>query len=74
MYKKLLKNPVDLADVREWSPMVAQSLQALLDYDSDDFEEVFDLKFVMTRDMYGVAQTIGLKPNGENISVTQQNK
>lgn len=74
LYKKLLNHPVDLSDLRDISPTVANSLQSLLDYEPDDFESVFGLTFVLTRDVFGEVQSAPLKPNGENVAVTQQNK
>lgn len=74
LYKKLLKEPIILADMKGLSPMVSNSLQALLDYDGSDIQDVFNLNFEITRDKFGEIQIIPLKPNGENIPVTQENK
>lgn len=74
LYKKLLNHPVDLTDLRDITPTVANSLQSLLDYDADDFESVFDLNFVLNREVFGEIQTVPLKPNGENVLVNQKNK
>lgn len=74
LYKKLLGKPVDLSDLREMSPTEANSMQALLDYEGDDFKEVFDLSFEISRDIYGESETKPLKPNGSSISVTLENR
>lgn len=74
LYKKLLMKPVDLSDLREMSPTEANSMQALLDYEGDDFKEVFDLSFEISRDIYGESETKPLKPNGSSISVTVENR
>lgn len=74
LYKKLLSKPVDLSDLREMSPTEANSMQALLDYEGDDFKEVFDLTFEISRDIYGESETKPLKPNGSNIAVTLENR
>lgn len=74
LYKKLLMKPVDLSDLREMSPTEANSMQALLDYEGDDFKEVFDLSFEISRDIYGESETKPLKPNGSSISVTLENR
>lgn len=74
LYKKLLTVEPTLADLRDLSPTVATSLQSLLDYEGDDFEEVFALNFELTRDMFGEAQCVPLKAGGERIAVTQRNK
>ncbi|XP_053683215.1 probable E3 ubiquitin-protein ligase HERC4 isoform X2 [Sabethes cyaneus] len=74
LYKKLLGEEVNLNDLRDLSPAVANSMQSILDYGEADFVEVFDLTFSTTRDYFGEFQTIELKPNGENIRVTLDNK
>uniref|UniRef100_A0A8D8BGJ0 HECT-type E3 ubiquitin transferase n=1 Tax=Culex pipiens TaxID=7175 RepID=A0A8D8BGJ0_CULPI len=74
LYKKLLGEEVDIKDLRDLSPMMAQSMQAILDYAESDLEEVFDVTFSTTRDYFGEMQTIELKPGGEQIRVTQDNK
>lgn len=74
LYKKLLNEPIILADMKGLSPTIANSLQSLLDYNEDDIEDVFNLSFEITRDKFGEMQVIPLKPNGENVNVTQENK
>ncbi|XP_065359238.1 probable E3 ubiquitin-protein ligase HERC4 isoform X2 [Calliphora vicina] len=74
LYKKLLNFDVDLSDLRELSPILANSMQQILDYDGDDFEETFDLHFEISRDIFGETKSEPLKPNGENIMVTKENK
>lgn len=74
LYKKLLGEPVTVGDIKELSPSMYNSLQSLLDYDLPDLEDVFSLTFEISRDVYGELKNIPLKPNGENIPVTQQNK
>uniref|UniRef100_A0A182M4V1 HECT domain-containing protein n=1 Tax=Anopheles culicifacies TaxID=139723 RepID=A0A182M4V1_9DIPT len=74
LYKKLLGEEVNMQDLKDLAPMVANSMQNILDYDGSDLEEVFDLSFTITRDYFGEIQTIPLKPNGENIRLTQSNK
>ncbi|KAI8120902.1 putative E3 ubiquitin-protein ligase HERC4 [Lucilia cuprina] len=74
LYKKLLDFDVDLSDLRELSPTLANSMQQILDYDGDDFEEIFDLRFEISRDIFGESKTEPLKANGENIVVTKENR
>src|SRR5438552_186482 len=45
-YKKLLGVRCGLDDLRSFKPAVASSLEKLLAYEDDDFEEVFCLEFV----------------------------
>ncbi|CAG9823178.1 unnamed protein product [Phaedon cochleariae] len=74
LYKKLLNEPIGLNDLRGLSPVMANSLQSLLDYEGDDMEDVFALSFDVSRNAFGEAVTVPLKPNGSNIAVTQENK
>lgn len=74
LYKKLLKEPVTLSDLKGLSPTMANSLQSLIDYDGSDLQDVFGLFFEITREVYGELRTVELKQNGSNISVTQENK
>ncbi|XP_018560806.1 probable E3 ubiquitin-protein ligase HERC4 isoform X2 [Anoplophora glabripennis] len=74
LYKKLLSEPIGLSDLKGLSPMMANSLQSLLDYEGNDMQDVFSLSFDISRDMFGEAVTIPLKPNGSNVPVTQENK
>lgn len=74
LYKKLLGEPVDLQDLKTLSPTLGKGLESLLEYEGDDVENVFFLKFEVTRDVFGEVRTTPLKPNGENITVTAENK
>uniref|UniRef100_A0A8C2J9E3 HECT and RLD domain containing E3 ubiquitin protein ligase 4 n=1 Tax=Cyprinus carpio TaxID=7962 RepID=A0A8C2J9E3_CYPCA len=47
LYKKLLKKTPTLEDLKELMPDVGRSLQQLLDYTEDDFEETFCLNFTV---------------------------
>lgn len=74
LYKKLLNEAINLSDLKGLSPMMANSLQALLDYEENDVQDVFGLNFALSRDVFGESITIPLKPNGENILVSKENK
>lgn len=74
LYKKLLGEPIILGDLKSLSPTMANSLQSLLDYSENDMEEVFCLFFNIDRDIYGETVTVPLKPNGDKIPVTAENK
>nr|XP_014095758.1 probable E3 ubiquitin-protein ligase HERC4 [Bactrocera oleae] len=74
LYKKLLDEPVDLTDLRDLSPTLANSMESILKYDQLDFEEVFNLNFEISRDIFGESQTEELKPNGSQTPVTLDNK
>lgn len=74
LYKKLLGESIVLGDLKCLSPTMAKSLQSLLDYSENDVEEVFCLFFNIDRDIYGEKVTVSLKPNGDTIPVTSENK
>ncbi|CAG9828985.1 unnamed protein product [Diabrotica balteata] len=74
LYKKLLGEPIGLADLKGLSPTVANSLQCLLDYTENDMQDVFSLYFDISRESFGETVTIPLQANGSDIPVTQENK
>ena len=46
----------------------------MLEYEADDFEELFPLNFTLTQDFFGESRVVELKPNGADISVTKANR
>ncbi|CAH8615416.1 unnamed protein product [Heterobilharzia americana] len=74
MFRKLLGETPGLDDLKELDPIVGRSLQQLLDYDEPDLAEVFCLNFSVTMDYFGVNKVISLIDNGEDVTVTQENK
>lgn len=74
LYKKLLKEPVGLSDLKGLSSSLANSLKSLLEYEESDFSEVFGLDFEIVREVYGEQKVIPLKPNGSSIPVNLENK
>lgn len=74
LYKKLLNEPVTLQDINDLSPTMAKSLQDILDYKDDDFEEVFGLSFQMSTEVFGEVKLFPLKPGGADIPVNLHNK
>lgn len=74
LYKKLLKEKVDINDLKDMSPIMAKSMISLLEYDDDDLEEVFDLTFEITREVFGEMKSVQLKADGDKIRVTKENR
>lgn len=74
LYKKLLEEAVMLDDLSDLYPTLANSLKSLLDYPDEDVEEVFTLCFAVNTEVFGEIQVHPLKENGENITVTHENK
>lgn len=56
--------------------MLGRSLRQLLQYDSADcsVEDAFCLTFSVEMDFFGDLRTIALKPGGEEIPVTEENR
>lgn len=74
LYKKILNERLKLNDLCELSPTLGNSLKSLLDYEGDDMEDVFDLTFEVTREIYDHLECVPLKEDGANIRVNQANK
>lgn len=70
LFKKLLDQTPSLEDLKELSPLWGKSLQTFLDYESDDFGEVFYIHFNVRWDK----NDVDLIPNGSRIIVDQTNK
>ncbi|CCK73466.1 putative E3 ubiquitin-protein ligase HUL4 NDAI_0G04830 [Naumovozyma dairenensis CBS 421] len=85
-YKKLCNEPLTFDDYREIYPVTAQNLMKMLQYENDDFEEVFGLTFETTyKDPLKYALdnekskgdgmvSVELCKNGSKMKVTQANK
>jgi E3 ubiquitin-protein ligase HECTD2 len=61
------------ADLAEFRPKLAAGLDALLAF-AGDVETTYCWDFVAPTDRYGVVVNVPLKPNGENIPVTNANR
>ncbi|KAG8511650.1 E3 ISG15--protein ligase HERC5 [Galemys pyrenaicus] len=70
LFKKLLNQTPSLEDLKELSPVLGKSLQTLLDYEGDDFEEVFFVLFNVHWDK----NDVNLIPNESCRIVNQTNK
>lgn len=67
LFKLLLDYPYDLSDIGKMWPDIAQSLQSILEYCNDDFEEVFGLTFTAPDGTELIA-------GGESTNVTLSSK
>ncbi|XP_071953933.1 probable E3 ubiquitin-protein ligase HERC4 [Antedon mediterranea] len=74
LYKKLLQRPVNLDDLKQLDPTIASNLQELLDYENPDLQDVFDIDFQISEEVFGEVQTVELMPGGKDVTVTQDNK
>ena len=75
LYARLLGGPYNLKDFTKLWPLFGSSLQTLLDYEGDDFDETFSLTFSVTRKLeQGGVMEESLITNGSNIPVTKSNR
>lgn len=74
LYKKLLKKPTDLTDLKQLHPSVGNNLESLLTYEGKDFEHTFSLTFELTRSRFGEVTTVPLIPGGSTVTVTMENR
>ncbi|XP_011505541.1 PREDICTED: probable E3 ubiquitin-protein ligase HERC4 [Ceratosolen solmsi marchali] len=74
LYKKLLNESVGLTDIKSMSPVLARSLQNILDYEEENLEATFALNFEVSRQVFGEEKVYELIPNGSKIPVTMNNK
>lgn len=70
-YKHILGKSVDYRDLEAVDPEYFKSLEWML---QNDITEVLDLTFSVDNEEFGETQVIELKPNGQNIAVTEENK
>ena len=71
MYKHMLGWPVMLSDLEHLDADVFNNLCKL--GDCEDIENILCLDFTVAEDNFGHINTVELKPNGENIPVTNAN-
>ena len=71
MYKHLLGWPVMLTDLEHLDAEIFNNLCRMREI--DDIEGILCLDFTVTEDNLGTVNMVQLKPNGENIAVTNAN-
>lgn len=74
LFNRLLGYSYTLKDFSKLWPVFGSSLQYLLDYEGEDFEEIFSLSFTVTQMVNGRPSEVPLLPGGQNIPVTQDNR
>ncbi|TPX49618.1 hypothetical protein SeLEV6574_g01357 [Synchytrium endobioticum] len=70
-YKAMLEVHVDWRDMEAIDPDFHKSLEWML---NNDITSVLDLNFCTEIDDFGKTKIVDLKPNGQNIPVTEENK
>ncbi|GAA6057773.1 hypothetical protein JCM3770_006839 [Rhodotorula araucariae] len=71
LYKMILKKKITLADMESVDAEMYRSLAWMLE---NDITDVIENTFSAEDDRFGETVTIDLKPNGQNIEVTNENK
>ncbi|OUM62668.1 hypothetical protein PIROE2DRAFT_61738 [Piromyces sp. E2] len=72
LYKKLRGIKVDLEDIKELDPMLYVGLRkTLTDDDVESYEQTFQIQI---DNCYGGTATVDLKPDGDNIKLTKENR
>ncbi|XP_005102222.2 ubiquitin-protein ligase E3A [Aplysia californica] len=75
VYRKLMGKKGTFADLYDLDPTLMHSLQDMLDYEGEDFEDVFAQSFsIGYHDVFGHCHTVELKEGGESLPLTQDNK
>ncbi|CAN8072825.1 unnamed protein product [Agarophyton chilense] len=70
-----LEYKADLNDVIETFPSIGRSMRHLQEYEGNDVEEVFALRFEISyENLFGNEVTVELKENGANTTVTNENR
>mmetsp|Transcript_49225 Transcript_49225/g.80977 ORF Transcript_49225/g.80977 Transcript_49225/m.80977 type:complete len:734 (+) Transcript_49225:42-2243(+) len=75
IYKKMLGMPVGLKDLKQLDAELYKGLCDLLEFeDLDAIEEMYQRNFTVESDAYGAQIQVALKPDGENIPLTKDNR
>ncbi|XP_035901101.1 ubiquitin-protein ligase E3A [Anopheles stephensi] len=75
VYRKLMGMKGSFLDLKDQNPVLFNSLKSLLEHTENDMEEVFMQTFkIAYRDVFGTILEYELKPDGDKIFVTQDNK
>ncbi|XP_055592376.1 ubiquitin-protein ligase E3A isoform X2 [Uranotaenia lowii] len=75
VYRKLMGMKGSFVDLKDWNPILYNSLKSMLDYQENDMEEVFMQTFkICYKDVFGNTLDHELKPDGDSFFVNQDNK
>ncbi|KAG1656516.1 putative E3 ubiquitin-protein ligase HERC4 [Nymphon striatum] len=74
LYKKLLGRETKLDDLYGLYPDIVNSFKSMLKDETEDFENIYDLNFEITRSNFGEDISYELKLDGKNIIVNHNNK
>ncbi|CAC5368389.1 HERC4 [Mytilus coruscus] len=74
LYKKLLKRSPDFEDLKELMPQLGRGLEQMMDYEEDDFEDVFCQTFEISVESFGEVKNVELCKGGSKKPVTKSNR
>ncbi|KAG2436520.1 hypothetical protein HXX76_006818 [Chlamydomonas incerta] len=76
LYQKLRGGrELGLRDLEGWQPELAKGLRHILEYDGPEpLADVFGLTFSVDVERFGAIETVPLKPGGEQLPVTEDNR
>lgn len=75
VYRKLVGKRGTFQDLADVDPCLEHSLKEMLDYEGEEFEDIFMQTFQISyKDVFGSVVTQELKEGGDKIPVTQHNK
>ncbi|KDD76735.1 HECT ubiquitin-transferase [Helicosporidium sp. ATCC 50920] len=75
LYRKILGQEVGLRDLEDMQPALGKSLRALLTWEGEGrVEDVFCQSFVVDVPSFGSVTSASLKPDGEALPVTDENR
>ncbi|GAB1598948.1 probable E3 ubiquitin-protein ligase HERC4 isoform X1 [Argonauta hians] len=74
LFKKLLNKSVTLDDFKELVPSIGGSLEKILAYAEDNFEECFDITFEISVESFEKDKTVELVPGGAKKVVNKSNR
>ncbi|KAK9708462.1 hypothetical protein K7432_009630, partial [Basidiobolus ranarum] len=73
LYKKLMGQKVSITDLKSFDPMLVHGLEQLLEFEGD-VVSAFERTFQIENEYLDGRYTYDLKPGGEDIKLTEENK
>ena len=74
IYKKLLNQPFEFQDLKDYSPTIFNSFKFIEDSEDSSIIESLSIPFSVEAEVLGVKKVYELKENGSNIMLTLENK
>ena len=77
LYKKILKEKLDVEDLGTLDPLLCKNLKEILmpSFEREEFDAIFgEMNFTITLNTFGSLVEYELCPNGKNIRLTYENR